>query len=175
VTKLAAEHLCALYARTDGIPVVALRYFTVYGPRQRPDMAIHRLIEAAITGTTFSMFGGGEQVRDFTHVDDVVNANLLAASADVPPGAVINVSGGSAASLRETIDIVGELMGRPVSVQTLPAARGDVDRTGGATDLAHELLDWKPRVDLRRGLAGQLAWHLARATSIANSGQASVR
>ena len=99
VTKLAAEHLCALYAENWGVHTVSLRYFTVYGPRQRPDMSIHRLCEAAVHGGVFPRYGDGTQIREFTYVDDIVRANLLAAGADVPPGTAVNVAGGSEITL----------------------------------------------------------------------------
>src|SRR5690606_34569310 len=94
VTKLAAEHLCNLYAANWGVPTVSLRYFTVYGPRQRPDMAMHRLVASALGGPAFPLFGDGSHVRDFTYVADVVKANVAAATADVARGTVINIAGG---------------------------------------------------------------------------------
>ena len=162
VTKLAAEHLCTLYARNWDVPTVSLRYFTVYGPRQRPDMAIHRLFEAALSGEPFPLYGDGAQVRDFTFVDDVVEANLLAATGSVPPGSVVNVSGGSATTLMEVVRIVGELTEGPVELVRYPPQPGDVERTGGSTDRATQLLGWEPRVRLPEGLAAQLAWHKER-------------
>jgi UDP-glucuronate 4-epimerase len=162
VTKLAAEHLCTLYALTGEVSTVSLRYFTVYGPRQRPDMAIHRLIEAALAGQPFPLYGDGQQVREFTFVDDVVEANLLAAAASVPPGSVVNIAGGSATTLMEVVGIVGELAGSPVELDRQPAQPGDVERTGGSTERAAQLLGWEPRVPLREGLAAQLAWHRER-------------
>ena len=162
VTKLAAEHLCGVYSRTWGLPTVSLRYFTVYGPRQRPDMAMHRLIEAALSGEPFPFYGDGRQVRDFTYVADVVEANLLAAARSVPPGSVINIAGGSTTTLLEVMNIVSELVGRPIELDRQPAQPGDVARTGGSTELAARLLGWKPRVPLREGLATQLSWHRER-------------
>ncbi len=162
VTKLAAEHLCGVYARTWGVQSVSLRYFTVYGPRQRPDMAMHRLIEAAISGERFPMYGDGHQVRDFTFVDDVVTANLCAAASEAPAGSVINVAGGSSVTLLEVVGLVGELVGRSVELERRPAQPGDVERTGGSTDRARNLLGWKPQVPLRIGLARQVAWHRER-------------
>jgi UDP-glucuronate 4-epimerase len=159
VTKLAAEHLCGVYARTWGVPSVSLRYFTVYGPRQRPDMAMHRLIEAALSGERFPMHGDGHQVRDFTFVDDVVAANLRAATSAVPVGSVINVAGGSSSTLLDVIGTVEELVGRSVELERRPAQPGDVERTGGSIDRAKDLLDWEPHVPLRLGLAAQVAWH----------------
>lgn len=162
VTKLAAEHLCGVYARNWAVPTVSLRYFTVYGPRQRPDMAMHRLLEAALGGRPFPLFGDGAQVRDFTFVDDVVRANLLAASGEVPPGSIINVAGGTQATLLQVVRIIGEQAGRPVSLERQASQPGDVDRTGGSTERARRLLGWQPVVSLEEGLAQQLAWHVER-------------
>jgi nucleoside-diphosphate-sugar epimerase len=162
VTKLTAEHLCGVYASNHDVPVVSLRYFTVYGPRQRPDMATHRLIEAALGGEPFTMYGDGLQTRDFTFVDDVVNANILAANRPVPPGAVMNIAGGSQTSLRAVIDTVEELTDREVPIRSAPVAVGDVRRTGGSTERAAALLGWQPRVPIREGLERQVAWHRSR-------------
>jgi len=146
VTKLAAEHLCALYATNWGLPTVSLRYFSIYGPRQRPDMATHRLIEAAlgsereVGGSSFPLYGDGRQVRDFTYVGDVVAANMAAATADVAPGTAINVAGGSSCTLTHLVDLVGALVGREVPVDRRPAQPGDVGRTGGSIERAGELL-----------------------------------
>lgn len=162
VTKLAAEHLCGVYARAWGVPTISLRYFTVYGPRQRPDMAMHRLIESALTREPFPMFGDGSQVRDFTYVADVVDANVLAARSDAPPGSVVNISGGSTITLAEVIALIGELDGRPMTVDRHEAQPGDVGRTDGRIGAAASLLGWSPRTSLRHGLAEQLAWHRRR-------------
>lgn len=164
VTKLAAEHLCAAYGANHGLSTVALRYFTVFGPRQRPDMSLHRLCEAALTGTTFPQFGDGNQVREFTYVDDIVAGNLLAATADLPTGTVANLAGGGEITLRELIALVEEISGASLAVDVQPAVAGDARRNGGAIDLAGELLGWAPTVSLRDGIARQLAWHRARLT-----------
>jgi nucleoside-diphosphate-sugar epimerase len=163
VTKLAAEHLCSLYAENWGVPTVALRYFTVYGPRQRPDMSIHRLCEASRSGAQFPVFGDGRQVREFTYVSDIVAGNLLAAERAVEPGTCMNLAGGSEISLTDLIGLVGELAGAAVKIAPEPARAGDAVRNGGATDRARELLGWRPEVDLRTGITEQLAWHRARA------------
>jgi UDP-glucuronate 4-epimerase len=162
VTKLAAEHLCGVYARAAGVPTVALRYFTVYGPRQRPDMAMHRLVEAALEGAEFPVYGDGSQVRDFTFVDDVVEANVLAATLPVPAGAVLNIAGGTAASLLDVVEIVSELTGRAIALDRRAVQAGDVERTGGSYRRAAELLGWRPRATLRDGLARQVEWHRSR-------------
>lgn len=165
VTKLAAEHLCGLYAANYGLSVVSLRYFTVYGPRQRPDMAIHRLIESALDGHLFPLYGDGSHVRDFTFVDDVVAANLAAAEADVPPGLVVNVCAGGSTTMADLIDVVGRSVGRPVLIDRQDEQPGDVLRTGGDGSLALEHLGWKPAHDLETGVGAQVDWHRSRRSS----------
>jgi UDP-glucuronate 4-epimerase len=165
VTKLAAEMLCNAYANNFGVPVTSLRYFTVYGPAQRPDMAIHRMIEATLTGGTFPVYGDGTQVRDFTFVGDVVEANLRAAAVSLEPGSVINVAGGSSTTLAELIDVVGEAIGTPVPVERLAAQPGDVARTGGSIDRARTLLGWAPTTGIIEGVAAQVRWFRARSRS----------
>ncbi|HUR78156.1 MAG TPA: NAD-dependent epimerase/dehydratase family protein [Acidimicrobiales bacterium] len=162
VTKLAAEHLCNLYASNWGVQTVSLRYFTVYGPRQRPDMACHRLIEAALSGSAFPMYGDGSAVRDFTFVGDIAAANLAAADAECAPGTVLNVAGGSSIAMADLIALVGELVGTPPALDRLAPQPGDVARTGGTIDRARDSLAWEPAVDLRDGLTAQVAWHRAR-------------
>jgi UDP-glucuronate 4-epimerase len=162
VTKLAAEHLCGVYGRNFGVPTVSLRYFTVYGPRQRPDMATHRLIEAAIDQRPFTLFGDGSKVRDFTFVHDVVRANILAGLSAVPPGAVFNIAGGSNATMTELIEIVGRAVGRAVPLEMVADADGDVERTGGSIDRAMASLGWQPSVSLSEGIIEQVAWHRDR-------------
>lgn len=166
ITKLAAEHLCRVYAENWGIPTVSLRYFTVFGPRQRPDMAMHRLIEAALTGAPFPLYGDGQQVRDFTYVDDVVEANVLAGSAALPPGRVLNIAGGTSATLLDVVRIVEELTGRHVAIDRRPPQPGDVRRTGGSIERAVQELGWRPRVSLAEGLARQVAWHEATRSNL---------
>ena len=162
VTKLAAEHLCSLYAENSGVHTVSLRYFTVFGPRQRPDMSIHRLCQAAVDGSTFPRYGDGTQIREFTFVSDIVAANIAAAERDVAPGTYVNVAGGGEITLNELIALVGEVAGSPVAIDSLPKQAGDSFRNGGATDRARELLGWAPAVSLRDGLAAQVAWHRER-------------
>jgi nucleoside-diphosphate-sugar epimerase len=163
VTKLAAEHLCRLYGANLGLHTVSLRYFTVYGPRQRPDMAFHRLCEAALGGEPFPLLGDGSQIRDFTFVRDVVRANLLAASAEVPPGTCVNVAGGKQVSLAEVIQQIGSLTGVEVPLVQRGSQRGDVVRTGGSTTRARQVLGWGPEVSLETGLVRQLEDHARRA------------
>jgi nucleoside-diphosphate-sugar epimerase len=156
VTKLAAESLCTTYADNFGVPTVSLRLFTVYGPRQRPDMALHRIIRAALTGQEFTVLGDGSAVRSFTYVDDVADAAVRAATADVPPGTILNISGGSATALREVIDTVGLAVGKAVPVRYEAAQAGDVQRTDAAADLARHLLGWEPSLPLGDGIARQV-------------------
>jgi nucleoside-diphosphate-sugar epimerase len=155
VTKLAAEHLCTLYAENFGVPTVSLRYFTVYGPGQRPDMAFNRFIRAALADEPIRVFGTGEQVRDFTFVEDVVAANLLAAEREVTPGSVFNVSGGSDISVNEVLDVLAEIAGRPLKVEREGAVAGDVQRTGGSAEAIRTALGWRPTVDVPTGLRAQ--------------------
>jgi UDP-glucuronate 4-epimerase len=162
VTKLAAEHLVRLYGENWALPTVALRYFTVYGPGQRPDMATYRLIDAALRGRKFPLYGDGTSQRDFTYVDDVVAANIAAADRPVAPGSVMNVAGGGSIEMRSLISLVGELSGASVALDSLPAQAGDVLQTGGDITLARGLLDWTPVVNLRDGLASQVAWQRTR-------------
>ena len=158
VTKLAAEHLGLAHAHNDGLPVVALRYFSVYGPRQRPDMGLRRLFEAVATGAAFPRYGDGSQVRDLTYVGDVVDATLAAAEGTVEPGTVLNVAGGSAVTLAELIQRVESITGREVQVDQRPPQPGDVARTGGDTTRIREVLGWAPATDLDDGLAQMAAW-----------------
>ncbi|WOQ68807.1 GDP-mannose 4,6-dehydratase [Microbacterium limosum] len=158
VTKLAGEHLCSLYAANFGVPTVALRFFTVYGPRQRPDMAFTRFLRAALTREPVPLYGSGEQVRDFTYVGDIVRAIAAAGEADVPAGSVLNVSGGGSHSVNEVLDVIERLVGTNVPVDRRARADGDVMRTGADTRSITELLGWRPRVSLEDGLAAQLAW-----------------
>ena len=162
VTKLAAEHLCGVYARNWGVPTVSLRYFTVFGERQRPDMAMHRLVEAALSGESFPLYGTGEQVRDFTYVADVVAANMAASAADAPPGTVVNIAGGGAVTLAEVVDVVERLTGRAIDLDRQPVQAGDVTRTGGSIDTASTILGWRPQVSVVEGLQRQVRWHQAR-------------
>ncbi|MGX5680888.1 NAD-dependent epimerase/dehydratase family protein [Schumannella luteola] len=160
VTKLAGEHLCRLYAVQHGIHSVALRYFTVYGPGQRPDMAFTRFISAGIRGEQISVYGDGSQLRDFTFVEDVVTANVLAATGAVEPGSVFNVAGGSQASVSETLEIIERELERPLRIEHLPPAPGDVRRTGGSTVAISAGLGWKPTIDLQEGIRRQVEWGL---------------
>jgi nucleoside-diphosphate-sugar epimerase len=163
MTKRACEDLAAIY-RQRGIDPVGLRYFTVYGPRQRPDMAMRRLCEAALSGETFPVYGDGLQVRDFTYVADVVDATLRAAHATpVPP--ILNIGGREAATLLDVIATVERLVGFTIALERLPDQIGDVRRTGADTTLAREHLGWQAHVGLADGLAAMVEWTRGRTSS----------
>jgi nucleoside-diphosphate-sugar epimerase len=157
MTKLATEELAALYHRTEGIPTVGLRYFTVYGPRQRPDMAFTRFLEAALAGRPLSILGDGRQQRDFTFVADAVRATLAAGERGTP-GGVYNVGGGTPVRLSEVLALLEELLDAPLDVRRTLAARGDVRHTcADPTRAAHDL-GFAPATPLAVGIASQLAW-----------------
>lgn len=157
VSKLAAEHLCSLYWKNFGIPCVSLRYFTVYGPRQRPDMAFHRFMKALWSGAPIVVFGDGTQSRDFTYVSDIVDATLKAALLGVP-GKVYNVGGGSNATLREVLILLEELTGVTPKIVWNKMERGDVMHTMADLALSHKDLHYRPTVKLREGLKNQWEW-----------------
>ena len=160
VTKATCEQLAEVY-RGLGLDAVGLRYFTVYGPNQRPDMAMRRLCEAAFGGPPFRLFGDGSQSRDFTHVDDAVQATVLAAGA-ASPAPVMNIGGGQEATLSRVIDLVSSLAGRRPVIERDGVQRGDVHRTGADTTRAGETIGWEPAVPLEDGLATQVEWVRAR-------------
>lgn len=155
ITKLAGEQLCSVYAKQSCLEVITLRLFTVYGPRQRPDMAFHRLIQAALTGTKFVLFGDGRQQRDFTFVQDVVEALTLAGRV---PGRTdtFNVAGGGRVSMNQAIELVEEISGRRINVDRQPPQSGDVRNTGADLSKSREVLGYSPRVKLRDGLRAQI-------------------
>jgi UDP-glucose 4-epimerase len=157
MTKLAAEHLALLYMRNFGIPLVVLRYFTVYGPRQRPDMALARFMQALAGGQEIEVFGDGEQARDFTYISDAVDATVKASTADVA-GQVINVGGGSRVTINQVLSTLGDISGLDVRKRNLPAAPGDPKNAVASINLARERLGWEPRVSLRDGLSKQWQW-----------------
>ena len=160
-TKALGEHLAHVYSRNYGVPVVSLRYFTVYGPRQRPDMAFHRAIEAALAGSTFGLFGDGGQTRDFTYVADAV-AGTVAAGLDGVPGAVYNLGGGSRISMNDVLEAIGRIVGRPVDVSRTESQRGDARDTAADTSRARRDLGFVPSRTLEQGLVEQVAWHRLR-------------
>lgn len=158
VTKASAEQLTHAYSSNHPLSVVALRYFTVYGPGQRPDMATHRLIQAALTGDPFPLYGDGSQIRDFTFIADAVRANMLAGASDTPGFSAVNVSGGSEIFLGDLISLVERTSGRSIALDRRGTQAGDVRRTGGDNSLARELFGWDPRVPIEEGVAAQVEW-----------------
>jgi nucleoside-diphosphate-sugar epimerase len=161
VTKAEMERLTAGAVR-DGLPAVVLRFFSVYGPRQRPDMAFHRFIEAGIHGRPLPVLGDGGQTRAFTYVSDVVSATLAAATADLAPGIVLNVGHPDHVPLRHAIDVLTGLLGVRTGVRHHAPVPGDVASTWADTGKAARLLGWSAKVGLAEGLAAQIAWHRAR-------------
>jgi nucleoside-diphosphate-sugar epimerase len=158
VTKLAAEHLCGLYHKNFGVDTVSLRYFTVYGPRQRPDMAFHRFIKALLTGGEIRLFGDGGQSRDFTFVSDIVDATIAAAAADDVSGQIFNIGGGARVSVNQVIEWLEEITGQRAKVARLEVAKGDVRDTHADTSRARAKLGFDPRYDLKKGLKAETEW-----------------
>jgi nucleoside-diphosphate-sugar epimerase len=156
VTKLAGENLCRAFAEEQGLPLVVLRYFSVYGPRQRPDMGYHRFVSALFTGQSIVVFGDGHQVRGNTYVGDCVEATVAAVGA--VPGETYNVGGGEAVSVWEVLRKLEVLTGRKASVRREPARAGDQRFTTADTARLHRHLGWQPRIGLDEGLARQVAW-----------------
>jgi nucleoside-diphosphate-sugar epimerase len=157
VSKLAAEHLGHLYHVNHGMPFVALRYFTVYGPRQRPDMGFHRFLSAAMDGRPLVRYGDGEQTRDFTFVGDAVAAAVAAGTRGVP-GQVYNIGGGSRVTVNHVFEIIGRLVGQPVTLEQQPPQKGDMRDTYADTSRAAAELGFAPSVTLEQGLAEEYAW-----------------
>ena len=166
VTKLACETLARAYAVERSLDVVCLRYFSVYGPRQRPDMAFARLVASLLGGPPFPLLGSGAQVRDFTYVGDIVAASVLAMSS-APGGAVYNVGGGTPASLAEAMAVCERLTGRRLAAQPCPPAPGDPLRTYADTRRIRADLGWQPQTTLPEGLEAQIAWQSRGAQPLA--------
>ncbi|MBD1911037.1 MULTISPECIES: NAD-dependent epimerase/dehydratase family protein [unclassified Leptolyngbya] len=158
ITKLAAEHLCRLYAHNFGVPVVSLRYFTVYGPRQRSDMAFHLFMKAILENRPIRIYGDGQQTRDYTFVKDAIAANLAAASSPDVAGEVFNIGGGSRVALMDVIDTLEQITGIPIQREHIEQARGDARHTAADTSKAARMLEYKPQVTLAEGLAQEWQW-----------------
>ncbi len=167
ITKLSGEHLCHAYHANYGVETAVLRYFSVYGPRQRPDMAFRRFCAASLAGLPLEVLGDGRQTRDFTFVDDVVAATRAAATAPGAVGRALNIGGGSRSTLSEAIELLADLSGRELEVIRRERQRGDVRDTGADIAAATEVLGYEPRVALREGLAAQWEWaaELARSSA----------
>jgi len=157
VTKLAGENLCYLYWKNYNLPTVSLRYFTVYGPRQRPDMAIYKFIQAILDGEEIVVYGAGTQTRDFTYVDDAVEANISAANTD-SVGEVFNVGGGSRISVNELIKLTEKITGKTAKIKYIEKQKGDVNDTLADITKITKVLRWTSKTMMEEGLGGQIKW-----------------
>jgi nucleoside-diphosphate-sugar epimerase len=157
VTKMAAEQLGYLYHVNHGLPVVAMRYFTVYGPRQRPDMAFHRFIRAALRDEPIALFGDGEQTRDFTFVSDAVAATIAAGDRGVN-GRSYNIGGGSRVSMNDVIRIIERVAGHPLAINRQDAQKGDMRDTFADTSRARQDLGFQPTVGIEDGIRAEFRW-----------------
>lgn len=165
VTKLAAEHLVLAHVGAFGLPATILRYFSIYGPRQRPDMAYHRFIEAMLDDRPITIFGDGEQTRSNTFVDDCVDGTVRAIdSGEV--GEIYNIGGGHTISLNEAVRLIGEATGREPRIERQPPVPGDQRHTSADTGKAQRVLGYHPSVDPAEGLRRQAAWHIERRRSV---------
>jgi UDP-glucose 4-epimerase len=157
VTKLSAEQLCCLYHYNYGLPVVGLRYFTVYGPRQRPDMAFHKFIRAGLRGEPIEVYGDGTQTRDFTYVDDAVEANVAAMRYTKPLG-IFNVGGGATVSLEHVVRLIESALGKKLVARFLPRVHGDVGHTHADPRRAAAELGFRAAVRIEEGLPAEVDW-----------------
>ena len=160
VTKLAAEELCTLYGTEFGLNTVSLRYFTVFGPRQRPDMAFNKLVSAGLQSTPFPLHGDGSQIRDFTYVEDVADANIAAMFAQTDTGDVFNIGGGSPISMLDAIKIIENIMDLKIEIHNGPLGAGNPMITQADCGAAHKVLKWKPKVGIFEGLQKQVDWQV---------------
>ena len=176
VTKLAAEHLCHLYHTAFGVPVAMLRYFTVFGPRQRPDMAFHIFCRAALEGRPLTVFGDGRQTRDFTYVTNVVQANILAGTrpAEIVSGHPVNVGAGERTSLQQLASLIRDVPGRPLVCQSVAPRAGDVRDSLAGLERTKRLLGYEVDVGLREGLRRTWDWFRTSATSAEGAPRLSV-
>ncbi|MDY6805498.1 MAG: GDP-mannose 4,6-dehydratase, partial [Cyanobacteriota bacterium] len=158
ITKLVGEQLCGLYHQNFGVPCTSLRYFTVYGPRQRPDMAFHKFFKLILEDKAISIYGDGQQTRDFTFIEDAIAANLAAAKVPEAVGQVFNIGGGSRVVLTEVIDTMEQIVGRPIRRNFVEAARGDARHTSADVSKAKEILGYQPQVSLAEGLRREWEW-----------------
>lgn len=156
VTKLAGEHLMVLYAKQFNVPTVSLRYFTVFGPRQRPDMAFNRFIRAGLKNEPLTLYGSGEQIRDFTFISDIVEANIQASINGIP-GAVYNIGGGTQASVNQVITFIESQIGK-IAINRHSAQPGDVFKTCACCELAKKEINFQPSFTLEQGLIKEIEW-----------------
>jgi nucleoside-diphosphate-sugar epimerase len=165
VTKLCVEHLAYAHARTPGLEAVGVRYFTVYGPRQRPDMAFTPMLEALATGQAFRLFGDGSVSRSFTYVGDAV-AGTIAAMERGTTGAIYNIGGGDEATMSDAIALAERVAGRELLVERHGDAAGDVRRTRADVSKAAAELGWRPTTGLADGLRAQWDWVAGRVAAL---------
>jgi len=158
ITKLAAEQLCSLYYKNFGIPFVGLRYFSVYGPRQRPDMGFHKFFKAILESNPITIYGDGHQSRDFTFVGDIISANLAAATIPEAVGQVFNIGGGSRVSLSEVLKTMEEIVGTTIKKNYVETAMGDARHTSADVSKAKQILNYKPKIPLVDGLTQEWNW-----------------
>ena len=159
VTKLAGENLCYLYWKNYSVPTVSLRYFTVYGPRQRPDMAIHKFVKAIFKGDEITVFGDGSQTRDFTFVDDAVEANILAAESD-SVGEVFNIGGGSRISVNDLVTEIEKIVGNKARMKYIEKQKGDVLDTWADVSKAEKKMNWNTKINIHYGLRNYIKWYI---------------
>ncbi|MBR8834060.1 MAG: NAD-dependent epimerase/dehydratase family protein [Stigonema ocellatum SAG 48.90 = DSM 106950] len=158
ITKLAAEQLCELYYKNFGVPFVSLRYFSVYGPRQRPDMAFHKFFKSVLQDQAIPIYGDGEQTRDFTFVSDTVAANLAAATVPEAVGEIFNIGGGSRVVLKQVLETMEKIVGLPIKRNHIEKAMGDARHTAADVSKAQKILGFQPQVSLTEGLTKEWYW-----------------
>ncbi|MFN6499184.1 MAG: NAD-dependent epimerase/dehydratase family protein [Nostoc sp. DedQUE01] len=158
ITKLAGEFLCGLYYKNFGVPSVSLRYFTVYGPRQRPDMAFHKFFKSILQDEAIPIYGDGQQTREFTFVSDIIAANLAAAIAPEAVGEIFNIGGGSRVVLAEVLDTIEQIVGKPIKRNYIEKAMGDARHTAADISKAQKILGYQPQVSLTEGLTKEWEW-----------------
>jgi len=157
VSKVACENLCYSYWKNFGVPIVSLRYFTVYGPRQRPDMAFHKFIRAILKGEEITIYGDGNQTRDFTYIDDAVNANFLVIE-KACTGETFNIGGGSYISVNGAIKLLEEIVEKRARIRYIERKKGEMQDTWADIEKAKKMLRYSPRFDLREGLRKEIEW-----------------
>ncbi|NET00537.1 MAG: NAD-dependent epimerase/dehydratase family protein [Sphaerospermopsis sp. SIO1G2] len=158
ITKLAAERLCGLYYKNFGVPFVSLRYFTVYGPRQRPDMAFHKFFKAVLQDEAIPIYGDGQQTRDFTFINDIIAANLAAATVPEAVGEIFNIGGGSRVVLTEVLETMENIVGKSIQRNHIGKAMGDARHTAADISKAKKILGYQPKVSLKEGLQREWEW-----------------
>lgn len=158
-TKLATENLGNIYAENFDLPIISLRYFTVYGPKQRPDMAFSKFFKSNINGNEIEIFGDGAQIRDFTYISDVIEANILAMNSLCKTG-IFNIGGGSVHSINEILDMIEKITGKENIIKNKAKQKGDVFRTEANIVKAKKILNYNPKVAIEKGLEKQHQWIL---------------